>query len=69
MLKAYVIEITKACVAASIKARNSLVVCCRERKKTEDSVNVFFKALTKNSLLTWKCCSWPTFYQMDFMKS
>ena len=66
MLKAHVIEITKACVAAFMKARNSLVIW--ERKKTEDSENVFFKALAKIFLLTWKCCSWPTFYQMDFMK-
>ena len=42
MLKAHVIEITKACIAAFMKARNSLVVWCRERKKTEDSENVFF---------------------------
>ena len=26
----------------------------------------FFKALSKNFLLTWKSCSWATFYQMDF---
>ena len=25
-----------------------------------------FKALAQNFLLTWKSCSWPTFYQMDF---
>ena len=42
MLQAHVIEITKACIAAFMKARNSLVVWCRERKKTEDSENVFF---------------------------
>ena len=66
------IEITKACIAtAFMKARNSLVARCRERKrteerkKTEDSENIFLKALAKIFLLT---CSWPTFYQMDFMK-
>ena len=37
-------------------------------KKTEDGENVFFKAFAKNFLLTLKSCSWPTFYQMDFMK-
>ena len=40
MLKAHVIEITKTCVDAFMKARNSLVLRCRERKKTEDSENV-----------------------------
>ena len=24
----------------------------------------FLKALAKNYFLTWKCCSWPTFYQL-----
>ena len=56
MLKADVIVITKARIAASMKAT------------TEDSGNVFFKAIVKNFLLTRKYCSWPTFYQMDFMK-
>ena len=42
MLKAHVIEITKAYIAAFMKARNSLVVSCRERKITEDSENFFF---------------------------
>ena len=41
------IEITKACILAFMKARNSLVVRCREKKKTEDGENVFFKALAK----------------------
>ena len=39
-----------------------------EEKKTEDSENVFFKALAKNLLLTWKSCSWKTFYQTSIMK-
>ena len=39
----------------------------KRRKKTEDGENVFFKAPPKNCLLTSKCCSWSTFYQMDFM--
>ena len=51
-----------------MKARNSLVVSCREKKKTEDNENVFFKAPAKTFLLTSKSCLWPTFYQMDFMK-
>ena len=43
MLKTHGIEVTKAGIAAFMKARNSLVVSCRERgKKTEDGENVFF---------------------------
>ena len=68
--KAHVIE---------IKAKNSLIVWCREKrvnwKKTEDGGNLFFKALVNRFWLTsWKLfmvqqsCSWTTFYQMDFMK-
>ena len=60
MLKAHVIGIKKVCVAAFVKTRNSFVVWCRERKKAEDSENVFFKALAKSFLLTWRCHSWPT---------
>ena len=45
MLKVHVIEITKACVAAFMKAI-----------KTEDSENVFFKAIANNFFLTWICC-------------
>ena len=62
------IEVTKACIVAFIKARNSLDVSCIVRTKTEDNENVFFKVLVKNILLVWKSCSWPIFYQMDFMK-
>ena len=51
-----------------MKARNSLVVSCREREKKKILKMYFFKALVKNFLLTWKSCSWPTFHQMDFMK-
>ena len=47
--KGHEIEITKACTVAFMKARNSLVVQCREKhvnwKKTEDGENLFFKAL------------------------
>ena len=47
--KAHLIEIIKACVVAFMKARNSLVVWCREKKKkTENGENVFFKSLVKN---------------------
>ena len=60
--KAHKIEITKACIAAFMKAINSLVVWCREKKKTEDAENVFFKALAKNVLLTSESYSWWTFY-------
>ena len=41
------IEITKACIVAFMKARNSLVVWCREKKKTEDGENVFLMLLLK----------------------
>ena len=38
-------------MAAFMKARNSLVVWSREKKKkTEDGENVFFKALAKSFL-------------------
>ena len=45
--KAHMIEITKACTADFMKARNSLVVRCREKhvnwkKKTEDGENLSF---------------------------
>ena len=40
--------IEKACiVVAFMKSGNSLVVWCIEKKKTEDSENVFFKALAE----------------------
>ena len=39
------IKTTKAWIVAFMKARNSLVVWCREKKKAEDGENVFFKAL------------------------
>ena len=38
------------------------------RKKTQDGENVFFETLAKYFLWTSKSCSWPTFYQTDFMK-
>ena len=64
-LKGHVIEITEACIVAFMKARNSLIVWCIEGKKQK---MYFFKALAKKVLLTWKSCSWPTFYQMDLTK-
>ena len=43
---------TKACIVAFMKARNSLIVWRREKKKNEeDDENVFFKALAKKFLL------------------
>ena len=64
------IEITKACIAAFMKAKNYLVISCREKKKKyqKDGENVFSKDLKKNILLTSKSCLWLTFYQTDFMK-
>ena len=58
------IEITKACTVAFMKARNSLVVRCREKhvnwkkRKTEDGENLFFKALDNRFWLTSKSYSW-----------
>ena len=54
------IETAKACTVAFMKARNSLVVRCREReKKAEDVENVFFfKAFVNRFWLTSKSCSW-----------
>ena len=40
-----------------MKARNSLVIQCGE-KKTEDGENVFFKALFYRFWLTSASCSW-----------
>ena len=45
------IKITKTWIAAFMKVRNPLVVWCREKKKTEDGENVFFRALAKIFLL------------------
>ena len=61
------IEITKTCIVAFMKAKNYLVVWCRGEKK-QDAENVVLKILAKMFLLTSESCSWPTFYQMDFMK-
>ena len=57
------IEIKTVCAIASIKARNSLVVQCRERKvnwkkKREGGKNLFFKALANTFWLTTKSYSW-----------
>ena len=79
---AHVTEITKSCIVALMKARNSLVVLCREKhvdwKKTENGENTFFKALANIFRLTSKLisrvkeqenCLWTTVYRlMDFMK-
>ena len=58
------IEITKACTIASMKAKNSLVVVqCREKKvnakKAQKMVKIcFFKALANRFWLTSKSHSW-----------
>ena len=53
------IEITKTCEAGFMKARNYLVVRCRETgKKAEDGENVFFKALGNRFWLISKSYSW-----------
>ena len=61
--KAHEIEITNACTVAFMKARDSLVFLCREKrvnwkKKTETGENLFFKALANRFWLTSKSCSW-----------
>ena len=43
--KVHVIEITKACIAAFMKARNSLVVWCREKQKQKMVKMYFLKCL------------------------
>ena len=48
------IEITKACIVVFMKVRNSLFVWSREKKKTEDGEDVYFKALAKIFLLISK---------------
>ena len=72
--KAHVIEITKTCTVTFMKAKNPLVVWCREKetkkkKKAEDGENVLFKALAKIFLSTSKNCSWPPFYQIIWWTS
>ena len=52
------IEITKACRGAFMKARNSLILQCREKKKNRDGENVFFKALANRFCLTSKSFLW-----------
>ena len=52
------IEIAKSSTVIFMKARNSLVVQCREREKTDDYENVFFKAFANRFWLTLKSCSW-----------
>ena len=55
-------EITKACTVTFIKARNSLVVRCREKhfnwEKAKDGEKLLFKALDNRFWLTSKSCSW-----------
>ena len=56
------IEITKACIVAFMKAKNYLVVQCREKhvnwKKAEDCENLLFKARVNRFWLTSKSYSW-----------
>ena len=71
------IEKTKACTVALMKARNYLVVQCREKRvnweETDDGENLLAKALANVFWLTSKSCSWLNkaihdFYQTIFMK-
>ena len=45
--RAQVIEITKACIVAFMKGRNSWVVWFREKEKKQKMVKMNFKALAK----------------------
>ena len=71
---AHVKEMAKTSTVAFMKARNSLVVRCREKRnnmdKTEDGENIFLKALANRFRLTSKIircakeqqsCLWQTF--------
>ena len=76
MNKAHVIEITKACSADFMKARNSLVVRCRERERERESEKnrrwwvekQKIWANIKNMLMVQQSCLWLNLYQMDFMR-
>ena len=57
------IKITKACTAAFMKARNSFVKQCREKHinlKKQETVKIFYKALSNRFWLTSKSYSWFT---------
>ena len=54
--KAHIIEITKAYTVVFMKAKSSLVACCREREKTKYGENVFFKALANFERLLTSIC-------------
>ena len=60
--KSHVIETTKACTVAFMKAINSLVIRCREERinwrKKQKMVKIYFKASANRFWLTWKSCSW-----------
>ena len=60
--KAHVIEITNAFTVAFMKARNSLVVHCREKhvnwQETKDGENLFFKAIANRFWLRSKSYTW-----------
>ena len=75
------IEITKACTLAFMKARNSFVVRCREKranwkKKTRYDESLFFKAIDNRFWLTSKSYSWfnkvfhgqPSRLDVEFVK-
>ena len=62
MNKSHVIERTKACTVAFMKAINSLVIRCREERinwrKKQKMVKIYFQASANRFWLTWKSCSW-----------
>ena len=56
MNKAHVIETTKACSVDFMKARNSLVVRCRERERVKKTEDGGWK--NRRYGLTSKICLW-----------
>ena len=58
--EANVIEIAKACTVTFVKARNSLVVRCREKRvsweKTENAETLFFKDFANRFWSKSKSC-------------
>ena len=65
---------SKACTVAFMKAKNSSVAECREKrvnwKKKQKMVKIYFRSTSKliSRVNEQQNCLWTTFYQMDFMK-
>ena len=79
--RTHTIKIKNISTVPFMKARNSLVIHCRENRanweKTKEGENILFKALANIFRLTAKLishvkeeqgCLWPIFYQINFTK-